>query len=84
MREPGTVPEPGAEASMRVATTIIIKSGKARYAWVTALPLVWLVTITTSAAWHKLFSPELRVGFLAHARDLSATGETWATACNCS
>jgi carbon starvation protein len=59
-----------AAIALCVASTIIIKSGKVRYAWVTALPLVWLVTITTTAAWHKLFSPELRVGFLSHARDL--------------
>ncbi|GAB6046978.1 carbon starvation protein CstA [Methyloparacoccus murrellii] len=60
-----------------VATTIIVKSGKLRYAWVTGVPLVWLLIVTSSAAWQKLFSPELRIGFLAHARDLSdklATG----------
>jgi carbon starvation protein len=55
-----------------VATTIIVKSGKARYAWVTAGPLLWLVVITTTAAWQKLFSPEPRIGFLSHARDLAA------------
>jgi carbon starvation protein len=54
-----------------VATTIIIKNGKLRYAWVTAVPLVWLLIVTTTAAWQKLFSPELRIGFLTHARDLS-------------
>ncbi|MGH8119808.1 MAG: carbon starvation CstA family protein [Gammaproteobacteria bacterium] len=59
-----------AAIALCVATTIIIKSGKARYVWVTALPLAWLVTITTTAAWQKLFSPELRIGFLSHARDL--------------
>jgi carbon starvation protein len=55
-----------------VATTIIIKSGKLRYAWVTGGPLLWLLIVTTTAALQKLFSPELRIGFLAHARDLSA------------
>jgi carbon starvation protein len=59
-----------AAIALCVATTIIIKSGQVRHAWVTALPLAWLVTITTTAAWQKLFSPELRIGFLAHARDL--------------
>jgi carbon starvation protein len=54
-----------------VATTIIVKSGKLRYAWVTGAPLAWLLVVTTSAALEKLFSPELRIGFLAHARDLS-------------
>jgi carbon starvation protein len=59
-----------AAIALCVATTIIIKSGKARYSWITALPLAWLVIITTTAAWDKLFSPELRIGFLSHARDL--------------
>jgi carbon starvation protein len=55
-----------------VATTILVKCGKQRYAWVTGVPLAWLLTVTTTAALEKLFSPELRIGFLAHARDLSA------------
>jgi carbon starvation protein len=33
---------------------------------------VWLVAVTTAAAWDKLFSPDLRVGFLSHANDLAA------------
>lgn len=61
-----------------VATTILIKSRKAYHALITVLPLCWLIIVTTSAAWQKLFSPELRIGFLAHASDLStrlATGQ---------
>jgi carbon starvation protein len=61
-----------AAIALCVATTILVKSGKARFAWVTALPLAWLVIVTTSAAWEKLFSPDLRVGFLSHANDLAA------------
>ena len=61
-----------AAIALCVATTILMKSKRARYAPVTALPLTWLVTITSAAAWEKLFSPELRVGFLAHANDLAA------------
>jgi carbon starvation protein len=61
-----------AAIALCVATTILVKSGRARFAWVTALPLVWLVTVTSSAAWEKLFSPDLRVGFLSHANDLAA------------
>ena len=54
-----------------VATTILVKTGKARYFWVTATPLAWLLVVTSTAAMEKLFSPELRIGFLAHAKDLS-------------
>jgi carbon starvation protein len=61
-----------AAIALCVATTILVKSGKARFAWVTVLPLVWLVVVTSSAAWEKLFSADLRVGFLSHANDLAA------------
>jgi Carbon starvation protein, predicted membrane protein len=61
-----------AAIALCVATTILVKSGKVRYAWITALPLTWLVTITTTAAWEKLWSPEIRVGFIAHASELAA------------
>lgn len=60
-----------AAIALCVATTILFKSGKARFAWVTAVPLAWLVIITTSAAWEKLFNPEPRVGFIAHANTLA-------------
>lgn len=60
-----------AAIALCVATTILIKSGKARYVWVTAVPLTWLVTITSTAAWEKLFSPEPRIGFIAHANELA-------------
>ena len=59
-----------AAIALCVATTILVKSGRARYAWVTVLPLTWLVSVTSTAAWQKLFSPETRIGFLAHAREL--------------
>jgi carbon starvation protein len=61
-----------AAIALCVATTILVKTGKARHAWVTGLPLAWLIVVTSAAAWEKLFSPELRIGFLARAEDLSA------------
>ncbi|MGE3849744.1 MAG: carbon starvation CstA family protein [Gammaproteobacteria bacterium] len=61
-----------AAIALCVATTVIVKSGRARYAWVTAAPLTWLVIITTSAAYAKLFDPAPRIGLLAHAADLKA------------
>ena len=60
-----------AAIALCVATGILVKSGKLKYAWVTALPLAWLVTITTTAAWQKIFSDDIRVGFFAAANDLS-------------
>jgi carbon starvation protein len=55
---------------------VIIRMGKARYAWVTILPLAWLAVVTTTAGWAKLFSDDPRLGFLAHARFLRLAMES--------
>jgi carbon starvation protein len=56
-----------------VATTIIVKMGRARYAAVTLGPLLWLVAVTFSASYYKVFDPNPRIGFLAHARQLATS-----------
>ncbi len=55
-----------------VASGILIKQGKLRYAWVTAAPLAWLTIVTTTATWEKVASPDVRIGFLAAADKLAA------------
>ena len=60
-----------AAIALCVGTTIIIKMGKARFAWVTLVPLAWVTTVTLSAGWIKIFAAEPRLGFLSHARWLA-------------
>jgi carbon starvation protein len=55
-----------------VATTVLLKMHGARYMWITVLPLTALVVITFTAGWEKIFSPEPRLGFLAHAHALQS------------
>jgi carbon starvation protein len=61
-----------AAIALSVASGILIKSGRARYALVTLLPLTWLAIVTTSAAWQKIASPDVHIGFMAAAADLAA------------
>ena len=63
-----------ATVALCVATTIIIKLGRSRFVFVTLLPLLWLVAVTFTASYFKVLSPNPRIGFLAHARQLEAAG----------
>ncbi len=60
-----------ASLALCVGTTILIKMGKARYAWVTMVPMLWLVLVTQTAAYQKMFHTDARIGFLAEADRLS-------------
>jgi len=67
----GIVNQMLAAIALCVATGILIKSGKLKYAWVTGIPLTWLVTITTFASYEKIMSSDVRIGFFAAANDLA-------------
>jgi len=61
-----------AAIALCVVTTILLKTSRARYAWISLGPLVWLLAVTMTAGYQKLFHSHVRIGFLAHASDLSA------------
>ncbi len=60
-----------AAIALSVATGILVKSDKLKYAWITGIPLFWLVTITSTAAWQKVCSDDIRLGFFSAANDLA-------------
>jgi carbon starvation protein len=62
-----------ATVALCVATTIVVKMGKHRFVPVTLAPMLWLVSVTFTASWHKIFDPNPRIGFLAHARQLGSS-----------
>src|SRR3954466_12638899 len=56
-----------------LGTTVLIKMGKARYLFVTLIPLCFMVAVTFSAAYYKIFSPDPRLGFLSGANSMATT-----------
>ncbi|USU10420.1 carbon starvation protein A [Sphingomonadaceae bacterium OTU29MARTA1] len=72
-----------AAVALVLATVVLFRMKRERYAWVTILPATWLVLCTVTASMMKLFSADPRVGFLAHASRFSeaaARGEVLAPA----
>ncbi len=72
-----------AAVALILATVVLFRMKRQRYAWVTILPAAWLCLCTITAGLLKLFSSDPKVGFLAHASkfaDAAARGEVLAPA----
>src|SRR4051794_17654806 len=54
-----------AAVALTVCTTLLIKAGKLKWAWVTAVPLAWDAAVTLTASWQKVFSDNPKLGFFA-------------------
>jgi carbon starvation protein len=72
-----------AAIALTMCTVVLFRMKRERYAWVTLLPLTWLLICTLTAGWQKMFHPDPKIGFLAHATrygDALARGEILAPA----
>ena len=61
-----------AVVALVVATTILMKMGRLRWIWVTLVPMAWLIIITMTASYQKIFDANPRIGFLSYAKTLAA------------
>jgi len=69
--------------ALTLATVLMIKHGKLKYAWITAVPLAWALTTTLTASFQKVFSSDPRVGYFTQRQlyaDALANGEVLAPA----
>ena len=61
-----------AGVALMLATTVLFKMKRQRYAWVTIVPTAWLLMCTLTAGWQKVFSENPKIGFLAAANKYQA------------
>ena len=54
-----------------LATVVLVRMKKMRYVWVTALPAFGVLLVTFLAGWQKVFSSDVKIGFLAQAEKFS-------------
>ena len=58
--------------ALMLGTCVLFKMKRGKYAWVTALPTLWLLACTLTAGYQKIFHVDPRIGFVAHANKYQA------------
>ncbi len=61
-----------AAIALMFCTVVLFKMKRQRFAWVTAVPTLWLLACTVTAGLEKVFDPYPAIGFLSHARGLGS------------
>jgi carbon starvation protein len=57
--------------ALMLVTVILFRMQKKQFAVITALPAAWILLVTLTAGWQKIFSSDAKIGFLSHARKFS-------------
>jgi len=61
-----------AGVALTLATVVLFKMKRQRFAWVTVVPTIWLLLCTLTAGWQKVFHDNPKIGFLANANKYQA------------
>src|SRR5690606_10862627 len=72
-----------AAIALTLCVTLLIKHGKARWAWVPGIGLFWDLVVTMTASWQKVFSDNPAIGYFEQAsryRSVRSEGELLAPA----
>ncbi len=56
-----------AGVALILVTVVLFKMKRERFAWVSLLPMSWLLACTMTAGWQKVFHENPKIGFLSHA-----------------
>jgi carbon starvation protein len=72
-----------AAMALTFCTVVLFKMKRERWAWVTAVPMTWVVVCTLTAGVRKVLDPDPAIGFISHAlkfREAIAANEVLAPA----
>jgi carbon starvation protein len=59
--------------ALTVITVVVIKKGLLKWAWIPGLPLAWVLAVTLTASWQKIFSSDPNLGYWSqHSRYAAA------------